>query len=326
VKAFVTGATGFVGSHIAERLIATGWEVAALVRSPDRPSWLDAIPGAKKIRGSLAARATLEDAVKDADCIVHCAGLVKARSEAEYFGTNVEGTRTLLDAALAACRGLKRFVHISSQAAHGPAPDGRPVSEDAPPAPITPYGRSKLESERVVLARKDDIPVTVIRPPAVYGPRDRDIFIYFKLAARGIVPIVGAADRRLSLVYVKDLARAAVDAAQSERAAGETYFITSGHHDWNELSAAVARAVGRGRRLAVPAFVLVGAAWIAEAAGFLSRRAVTLNRHKAREILQKAWLCSHERAADHFGYEPEWGLDRGMAETASWYRKEGWIK
>jgi len=326
MKAFITGATGFVGSHIAERLLEAGWEVDALVRAPDRPSWLDGIPGARKVPGSLEDPAALEGAARGADCIIHSAGLVKARNEAEYFRTNVDGTRAVLEAALKAGGSVRRFVHISSQAAHGPARNGNPVSEDEAPAPITPYGRSKLAGERAVLARKDDLPVTVIRPPAVYGPRDRDIFIYFKLASRGIVPIVGSAAKKLSLVYVKDLARATVDAAVSDRAAGETYFITSGHHDWNELSGAVARAVGRGRRIVIPAFVLVAVAWIAEAAGLLSRRAVTLNRHKAREILQKAWLCSHARAHDHFGYEPEWSLDRGMAETASWYRKEGWIK
>ncbi len=325
MRAFVTGATGFVGSHLAERLLAEGWEVDALVRAPDRPSWLDLLPAVRKIPGSLAEKDRIERAVSGADVIFHSAGLVKARNEAEYFRANVDGTRNVLEAVIDAGGEVKRFVQISSQAAAGPSPNGSPVTEDDRPRPITPYGRSKLAGERIVLDRKGDLPVTVIRPPAVYGPRDRDIYIYFKLASRGIVPVVGSLKRRVSLVYVEDLVKGIVDAAHEEKAAGRTYFITSGNYDWDELSKGVARAVGRGRRIPIPAALLVCVAAICDAAGFVTRRATTLNRHKAREILQDAWNCSHERAREDFGYEPAWDLDRGMAHTAEWYRKEGWI-
>jgi nucleoside-diphosphate-sugar epimerase len=325
VKAFVTGATGFVGSHLAELLLAEGWEVDALVRSPKKARWLDRLPAVNRVPGSLADRDVMARVVAGADLIVHSAGLVKARNEAEYFRTNVDGTRAVVEAALRGGRHLTRLVLISSQAAAGPSRNGNAVTEDAPPQPITPYGRSKLAAEREVLAHKDDLPVTVIRPPAVYGPRDKDIFIYFKLASRGIVPVVGSAKRRVSLVYVKDLARGTVDAATSEKTQGSIYFLTSGVYAWEELAAAVSRAVGRGKRIYIPPAILFGLSWIVEAGGFVARRAVTLNHHKAREIVQQAWYCTHARAEEDFGYRPEWNLDRGMAETVSWYRKEGWI-
>lgn len=325
MKAFVTGATGFVGSHLAEGLLAEGYEVDALVRAPERASWLDGMPAVRKIAGSLADRDRIERAAAGADLIVHSAGLVKARTEADYFRANADGTRNVLDAALRAGRQLKRFVQISSQAAAGPSPDGHPITEDEPPRPITPYGRSKLAGEKIVLEHKADLPVTIIRPPAVYGPRDRDIYIYFKLAARGIVPVTGSLKRRVSLVHVADLVKGILAAAASEAAAGETYFITSGNYDWDELSAGVARAVGRGRRIAIPAALLRGVAALCDVVGFATRRAMTLNGHKAREILQDAWNCSHGRAAEHFGYEPAWDLEGGLAQTAEWYRTEGWI-
>ncbi len=325
MKALVTGATGFVGSHLAELLLDEGWEVAALVRAPKRKSWLDLIPAVRKIEGSLEDPASLAAAAAGADYIFHAAGLVKARSEGEYLRTNGDGTRAMVEAALKTAGSLKRFVYISSQASAGPAEGRVPVTEKAMPRPITPYGRSKLTGERAVLERAKDLPATIIRPPAVYGPRDRDIFIYFKLASLGIVPIVGRPDRILSLVHVLDLVRGILEAALSSRAEGETYFITSGDHDWKELSQAVSRAVGRGFRIRLPGAILAAAAYLAEAAGMVTGRAVTLNRYKAREILQDAWLCSRQKAAGDFGFQPRWSLEEGMGATAAWYRKEGWI-
>jgi len=326
MRALVTGATGFVGSHMAEHLIAEGFEVSALVRPRKKRSWLDDLPAVERIPGSLEDFASLDRAVRDADYVFHAAGLVKARNEREYFRANADGTRSLLEAVLRSGNKIKRFVQISSQAAVGPANSGTPVNEETPPHPITPYGRSKLAGERAVLEKKDDLPVSIIRPPAVYGPRDRDIFIYFKLASRGIVPLVGSSKRRLSLVHVKDLAAGTAACALSDRTEGGTYFLTSSDQDWAELSETVARAVGRGMRITIPSAVLFVAAFISETAGALIGRAVTLNRHKAKEIVQEAWLCSNKRAREDFGYAPEWDLERGITETAAWYRRKGWIR
>jgi len=325
MKAFVTGATGFIGSHIAEKLLAQGWDVDVLVRAPDRPSWLDLIPKANKVPGSLDNVAALERAVERAELIIHSAGRVQARSEGEYDATNVDGTCNLLEAARRSAAKLTRFVHISSQAAGGPSTNGRFVTENDPPGPITPYGRSKLSSERVVQEFGKDVPFTIIRPPAVYGPRDRGVYLYFKLAANGFVPVVGSPQRQVSLVHVHDLVAGTLSAAGSAQAAGETYYLTSGHWNWEELSSGVIRAVGRGRKVRLPAFVLsVVSAILHTAAGVLGK-AVVLDRHKAREILQAAWLCSHAKASEHFGYTPAYDLDRGMQETARWYREQGWI-
>lgn len=325
MKALVTGATGFVGSHLAELLLCKGWEVTALVRFPERKSWLDLFPAITKAPGCLEDPASLAAAAAGADFIFHAAGLVKARSEAEYLRTNGDGTRALVDAALRKRGALKRFIYISSQAAAGPSVHGTATTEEAPPRPITPYGRSKLTGERAVIERAGELPATIIRPPAVYGPRDRDIFIYFKLASLGIVPIVGSPERVLSLVHVLDLVRGIVLAAESDQAEGNTYFITSGDHNWRELAAAVSGAVGRGVVVRLPGPILRAAACFAEAAGFVMRRAVTLNRYKAQEILEDAWLCSRQKAVTDLSYEPEWSLAQGMEATAAWYRKEGWL-
>jgi dihydroflavonol-4-reductase len=326
MKALVTGATGFIGSHLTEALLSEGAEVRALARSPLRLRWLKDVAGIDVQYGTLEDEASLKQALRGVDVVFHTAGVVKAREARTYFQVNAQGTARLLDAVGQAGSGIKRFVHVSSQAAAGPGPDFEPLDEDAPPRPITPYGRSKLEAEKCVLEWKDRIPVTVVRPPAVYGPRDVDIFIYFKLAGRGIVPIPGFGRRMVSIVYVKDLVRGILLAAANRDAVGKTFYITSGDHDWTEIAKTLKQAMGRGKAIRLPVTMLKLAALISETFSCLGQSAAAFNRHKALELTQRAWLCSSERARRVLGYRPEWPLDQGMRVTAAWYRNAGWLQ
>ncbi|MHC4942398.1 MAG: NAD-dependent epimerase/dehydratase family protein [Planctomycetota bacterium] len=326
MKALVTGASGFVGSHLTEALLKKGVQVRALVRGPDRLRWVKDLQGLEKAYGSLEHPSSLARAIEGVDLIFHVAGVVKAEKEKTYFAVNAKGTENLIEAALRNQDAIKRFVYVSSQAAAGPSSLDRPIDEDDPPRPITPYGRSKLEGERIVLAARDRLAVTVIRPPAVFGPRDVDIFLYFKMARQGFVPIPGFGKRRVSAVYVLDLVQGILLAAENPKAAGKTYFITSGDYDWIQIAGGLRAAVGRGMAVRIPSWLMQAVAAVSEAVGKLLNKPVALNRNKARELVQRAWLCSMERARKELGYHPAWPLETAMASTAAWYRDAGWIK
>src|SRR5438105_10238363 len=171
MRVLLTGGSGFLGSFVAEQLAAEGHVVRALVRPRSERKVLDKLPRVELAPGAIEDRASLGAAVDGVDAVVHVAGIVKARRPAEFFEVNTQGTRNLLEAAMR--RPVPRFVYVSSLAAVGPSADGTPVPDDVEPRPVTHYGRSKLEAERAVLAAKDRLHVTVVRPPLIYGPRDR---------------------------------------------------------------------------------------------------------------------------------------------------------
>ncbi len=173
--ALVTGATGFIGSHLVEVLVSRGWRVRCLVR---RPAELP--EGAEAVHGDLAG-AGLERAAAGVEVVFHLAGVTKARRAREYYEGNARGTAALVEA----CAGVPRFVHVSSLAAVGPSADSVPLTEDAEPAPFTHYGKSKLEAERIVRASALGERAVIVRPPVVYGPRDTDVLHFFRAAARG---------------------------------------------------------------------------------------------------------------------------------------------
>jgi nucleoside-diphosphate-sugar epimerase len=322
VKVLVTGATGFVGSHLTEALLRQGAQVRTLVRSRDHLRWIDGLQGVEFCTGELEDRPSLERAVAGVEVIYHVAGVIKARHAAEYEKVNAGGTSNLLDAAMNA--NLKRFVYVSSQAAVGPSTIDAPLDEEMPPRPITPYGASKLEGERRV--RGSGLPFTIVRPPAVYGPRDADLFHFFKLAGRGVVPIPGFGVRKVSLIYVEDLVQGLLLAAGHERALGRTYFLKSGDHAWSQLAQGLRKVMGRGRAVRIPVPVLWTVAIVGEAVSGIVGKAAALNRHKARELTQRAWLCSTQRAEKELDFAPRWPLERGLERTAKWYREAGWIK
>src|SRR5205814_10638361 len=170
MRVLLTGGSGFVGSYVAEQLTGLGHTVRALVRPQSDSKLLKTLKNIEFAPGAVEDRRSLDAAVTGVDAIVHVAGLVKARRPEEFFAVNAEGTRNLVAAAEAHAPGLRRFVYVSSLSAVGPSPDGKPVPDDAPPRPVTQYGRSKLAGEQAVLAAKDRLPVTVIRPPLISGP------------------------------------------------------------------------------------------------------------------------------------------------------------
>jgi len=321
----ITGATGFVGSQLVEALAARGVPIRALVRRPDRARRLAEL-GAEQVPGDLGDEAALARAVEGTSVVFHLAAATRARSAREYEEANAAGTRRLMEAVRAARRPPRRVVYLSSLAAAGPSTDGRPVAPGDPPRPLTAYGRSKLAGEEACLAAADAVEVVVLRAPAVYGPRDRDLLAFFRLAARGLVPVPAGPERRIQLLHVADLAEALVSGATSPGAAGIYHVADSRPYAWSEVARLVARAVGREARLVrLPPAAFAAAAAVSEWAAALAGRATIFNRDKARELLAPGWLCETETARRDLGFEARIPLPQGLTETAAWYRAQGWL-
>jgi len=327
MKVLVTGASGFLGSHIAEQLARQGHTVRVLLRRTSDRSFLRGFETEEAL-GDVTQPESLPAAVAGVDAVVHAAGLVKARSAAEFQAVNAGGTANLLS-ALNGAAGLRRFVLISSLAAHGPSPDGRPRRLDEPAAPVSDYGRSKLMAEELVRSwAGEEHPATIIRPPVIYGPRDRATLSLFQMVRRRLAPLLGDGTNAISCIYAEDAARAAALAATAgDDAPSATYFLDDGSvYTWRDFLAAIEQAVGRkALRLPSPQWAFAAAAFVSESYGRLLRRAVSFNRDKYAEMRQRYWVCSHDEIARDLGWKPQVPLSEGAALTAAWYRREGWL-
>jgi nucleoside-diphosphate-sugar epimerase len=322
----ITGASGFVGSHIVEALHSRGIGVRCLVR---RTSSLDFIASLQPelAFGDVTLPATLAPALEGAEAVVHCAGLTKASFSRDYFRVNEEGCRNLYAACMDIRPRLARIVHIGSLAAFGPAAEGRPITEESPPRPVSDYGRSKLAGQRIAEEYSRHLPISIVIPPAVYGPRDRDFLAYFRLANRGIMLFIGRAGRHMSLIYARDLAEAVARVLLSESTAGRTYIVDDGSvQSWMSMAETIGRAMGKTpHHVYIPAVAAKGAGVIGNLMGKLRGRPVLLNGQKVKELLQSTWVCSSDRIRRELGFRAAYPLEEGIRETLAWYREHQWL-
>ena len=324
-KAFVTGGTGFIGSHLVEALQQRGYkEVRCLVRQDLK--WLDGLD-VTVVRGDLSDVTALREGVRGVDYVYHVAGVTRAQAWDVFERANVTATLNVLRAVQEVNPGLQKVLVTSSLAAVGACEAGV-ADEQTPLNPISMYGRSKAAMERALVPFHDTLPLVVVRPPAVYGPREADIYTFFKTVNWRVCPVVGSGrEPVLSLVHVEDLVRGMIDAAEAPHTAGETYFLGSEtFYSWSDVKAATTKALGK-RALTIPVpGALVGAVGaLVEMTSNLFGAYPPLNREKAREILDACKMCSIEKAARDFGYRQEVPLEGGVRETIDWYRHEGWL-
>ena len=324
MNVFVTGGTGFIGSHLTDRLIESSLvnEVKCLVRSSEK--WLEG-KNFTKVKGDLHSIRSIEEALKGVDTIFHLAAMVKAPSQKEFTHANVDATENLMHLAKKA--EVKKMVILSSLAAAGPS-QGKPLTEKDTMNPVSMYGRSKKEMEEMVHKLADPkMSVTILRPPAVYGPREDQIFTLFKMMNKGIAPIVGDGEHpRLSIVYVHDLIQAIMKAADQTKSGVNTYFI-SGESvaNWNEIKDIVTTVLNRNVRP-----IKIPPNWVKKIAGAIETSASffgsypVINREKANEMILE-WTCSHQKAVDELGYQPEYSLEEGISRTLRWYKKHNWL-
>ena len=319
---FLTGGTGFVGSHCARIFLAHGWRVRALVRRPERAGLLPG--GVDVVQGHLGEPASYRESLKGCAAVIHCAASTSARNLAEFRRINVDGTAAIAAAAAAACPDAM-FVHVSSQAAAGPARNGEPVRESDVPEPVSWYGRSKLESETAV-ARHRRGPWCVVRPSVVYGPGDAGLLQMFTVVSRGVAPIPAGGRRRVQLLAVEDLVRALFAAAQRPDlhgrcgfAAGETVSVGELVREIASLRTPHARAVPL-PDLAISLLGLLGSV-----RGAWSRTARPFHLDKAREIRQADWLCDGEPLFRDLGITAGIGWREGLRDTCRWYVDARWL-
>ncbi|HEY3012183.1 MAG TPA: NAD-dependent epimerase/dehydratase family protein [Gemmatimonadales bacterium] len=322
MKALVTGATGFVGSHLVEALRHSGVEVTALARSPEKAAVLSAM-GVRVVTGHLHHSEGLELAVRGQDVLYHVAGVVAARGEAEFLRANRDGTRNILAAGERA--GSPRFVLVSSLAAGGPAARGMPRDGSEPATPVTAYGRSKLAAEQAVKA--SGLPWSIVRPPIVYGPRDREVLKIFRIARLGLAPVFGDGSQELSAVHAADLAAALMAVANTTTAVGRTYnachpeVFTSAEFG-RAIGAAMGRSIGTVR---IPPLLGRAVLSVTEISARLTGHVTILTADKANEFFQPAWTGDPTPLIRDCGWRAVHDLRSGLADTYEWYRKAGWL-
>lgn len=325
-KALVTGATGFVGSHLVDLLLEKNFEVTCLARKSSNLQWLHNKP-VTILDCGFNDVAQLIEALKDVNYVFHVAGVVKAKERIDYFKGNVHNTRNLLDACVANAESIEKVVIISSETCAGPSPSAEGISEAYPAAPITTYGISKLSEELLVHTYMKKLPITITRPPAVYGERDTEIFIFFNSYCKGVTTTIGFDKKLISLIHVADLVRGIYLAGMAPNTSGETYFITSkDYYSWEQIIEATKRATGKPAvRFKIPHAVVYAIAAVAQFISYFQTKAATLNLEKARDITQSFWICSPAKAKNDFNFESEIGIEEGISRTIEWYREKKWL-
>jgi nucleoside-diphosphate-sugar epimerase len=319
----LTGGTGFVGSHLVETLCAAGITPRVLVRNPAEPRWIGDSP-VDWIEGDLEDLGALGELMAGAGTVLHLAGVVRAGREAEFDHGNRRGTANVIR-ALDEAAPTARLVHVSSLAAAGPSPDPSGIGPEVEPAPISFYGRSKLAAELEVRSREADAWWTIVRPPAIYGPRDTDVLEFFRMASRGIVALPGG-ERWLTVAWVGDVVRSILAAAVGDP--GRIYHLgESEPMKLDDLIATLCEAGGvEARVLRVPPAVVSGVGAVGSVLQRLGWRRLALTADKTRELLARHWSARTVESMHTLGVDGVMPFGEGAATAWAWYRDRGWLR
>lgn len=322
MRILLTGATGFLGAHLVDALLDRGHAVRAYARRSSDTRAIAAM-GVEVARGALDDGAALLAALRDVDAVIHAAGGGMALDPRDVDRANTASTETLADAAIEA--GVRRFVLVSSLAAHGPSAPDAPAREDQPDAPRSRYGESKRAAEQRLIARADRLAVSLIRPPALYGPGEARMVPLFRLAERGLAPTVHP-DGTLSLLHGADCADAIALAAEREAGTGILYVAEPEPYTRREMAAHIGRAVGRRVRLVpLPPVAVALAGRIGDRVARLRGRPAVLSRDKTRDVLQAHQACDPGRALATLGWRARRRFPEGAVEAYLDYQRRGWI-
>jgi len=323
-KVLITGASGFVGFHLIQKALELGFQVFAAVRNSSNVEHLKEL-GITIVDFNFSDKSDIRANFErdHYDFVVHAAGQTKAKNIEEYNLANAEFTLNLAEVALEFP--IKKFLFLSSLAALGSIKyeDKRLITEDFEASPITNYGRSKLNAERLLKTLKG-LPLLIIRPTAVYGPREKDLLIMFKTLNNGFEPYIGKQKQWLSFIYVKDLVDLVFKALVSTEV-GKTYNISDGNiYDRQALSNAVKKALHKKTfKLEIPLSIVKIIAGLLESIS--KDKTPTLNKEKLNELTAGNWNCSIEKARQDFGFTPQYNLETGIEETIKWYKKNNWL-
>lgn len=331
MKILVTGATGFVGSHLVEAIRELGWEVHAAVRkSSDTASIREYVNEFVNLNQSDFEEVHALLAKEQYDYIIHAAALTKAKTSEELLQVNVKNTANILKAAFSLPQPPKRVVFVSSLAAIGPVPyeleNG--ISEDDNYHPVTAYGRSKRDAELMIKENFADKPISVFRPTAVYGPREKDLFILFDTLNKGFDPYIGRKPQKLSFVYVKDLVQVLLQGCVVAQKGLQFYNISDGHAYSRFAMAEIFKATFSKKpfRLFIPLPIVAVVAKISELIYRRSKNTPTIYPERLGELTASNWSCSIDKAVKNLDYVPKYDLKRGLTESLFWYKENNWLK
>lgn len=324
MKSIVTGANGFVGSHLVDYLLEKGHEVHAIIRSTSNTKWLD---GKNVVihRCGLESIDKLEAAFQGIHYIFHVAGVVKVPTHEGFIKGNVNMTKNVMEAA-SRIKTIKKVLITSSMAATGYAEYGSYVDENSPLKPIESYGVSKVEQEKIAFSYKN-IPVTAVRPPGVYGPRDTEIFTFFKAINNGLRVMIGFKPKEMSLIHVRDLVNGMYLAAMSDKSTNQVYFLGSTErYNWQQLGMIASKSLNKKTiALKIPHFVIFIIGYIAQFFETFFKMDVALNKDRAYRITRPSWYCSSEKAVKELGFSQKVNIEEGFKETIEWYKNRNWL-
>ncbi|MEI6173760.1 MAG: NAD(P)-dependent oxidoreductase [Bacteroidota bacterium] len=329
----ITGASGFIGSFLVEEGLKQGYQVYAGIRKSSSREYLSD-PHIRFIEFDFENRGRLVDSLNECkrnnvrfEYIVHNAGLTKAKKKEDFYNVNCRNTIHFIEALKETGMVPEKFVFVSSLAAFGPGnPDtGEPVRLSDKPMPIELYGKSKLDAENYITSLKD-FPWLIVRPTGVYGPKEKDYYVFFQTINRGMEPYIGFRKQILTFIYVRDLVRV-IYLALASSFVHKAWFVSDGKEYPSELFAEITKkALGKKTiRFTVPLFIVKAIATIGENVAGLWGSIPTLNTDKYNVLSSTNWRCEVEPLEKDLSFKAEYDLEKGVAETLAWYKKEGWI-
>lgn len=330
----ITGASGFIGSFLVEEALKKGHTVYAGIRHSSAKTYL-ADPGIRFLEFDFSTRQKVISVLEQCrtggirfDYIIHNAGVTKARKKEDFYNVNCGNTIHFIEALKDTGMVPQKFVFMSSLAAYGPGDPvtGEPVRLSDPPKPIELYGKSKLAAEQYITAQHD-FPWLIFRPTGVYGPREKDYFVFFQTISRGLEPYIGFKEQILTFIYVRDLVRLITDALSS-RVVQQAYFVSDGkEYTSRQFADITKKELGKSTfRITVPLFLVQAIATTGERIAGLWGGIPTLNSDKYNVLSSTNWRCEWEPLRRDFGFRAEYDLAKGVQEVIAWYRREGWLK
>ncbi len=324
-KVLITGASGFVGFHLIEKCLAENLDVYVAIRKSSNINHLQSYQ-LKYVYPNYNETEALQRNIEENkyDFIIHAAGSTKARDASEYNLVNATYTANLVKAVNQSKHQVKKMVFMSSLGAIGPSTTyNQMIAPGAPPRPVTAYGKSKLLAEELLTDCK--VPLVILRPTAVYGPREKDIFIVLKTISQGFEPYIGKVDQQLSFIYVKDLAELTINALFSTGTG--SYNITDGKCYSRYQLGDITRQVLKRKtiRFHIPYLFVKGLVILLENGYRIFNRTAVLNNEKLNELTALNWCCDISKAENELGFKPRYDLEKGLTETLAWYKENKWL-
>lgn len=323
MKALVTGSTGFIGSHLVESLIKKKYKVYCLIRETSNLKWIKDLD-VELITGSYWDKESLSRAVKGMDYVFHVGAIIDAMEWDTFYKVNTEGTIKLLEVCAEVNPGLKKFVFVSSIAAAGPAKDKKPVKESDECHPVSLYGKSKCLAEEAAARFFDKLPIVIIRPTNVLGTRQRQLYSSLKLARKRILPLLGNGDQQTSLVFVQDVVKALLLAAEKKNIRSRTYFVTDGEeYSWREVLKLITKELGISFIIKIPFPMLMTIAFFTEIAAKVTGGSPLTTRKGILSVRNNYWLHDISLIRKELGFSPGINFEEGLRDIIKWYKDKG---